>query len=547
MKSRVILLTVVLTLAQTLTHGQEWIGNLWTLDTTLALHQESQGLDFSHLRYQVCNGTLYYVEATAYQQAARTGYAQVHTFSLYDYEQKTLAFPIPKALQKEHILRNFWVNDLDCKNGKSVISVQNWILVYRINDDIIQFDTIFEHPNVKVTYLHNNDLYYLEEDHDNGYTWFRRADITGKEETIGQLHYEAPHVVQVSPNRYLFRDDHHLYFLSTREASMQRYTLDGKSSEQIRFDIPNWRPFETEYIEKTLSVPYGIERIHATMADIHSYSYPKIVFPIGDDHMLYLSHYDTTKGKSTLQYVVMSSDGRLQHYRCTDTSDRAYIGGRFPFNLLRASEDCARTTWNDLLLEITPDGDVDWSGQTPVEYKQALERFYKHHEPIYKIRIMRYKNTHDAAIRPFFLDDERGYHALRNLPSGKSILLVNNTLECSACRNNLLRLLNDVDVHKAHIGILQSYIPGALQEREIRKSIQQFVKRDYDLYYLATGKYSDYPTEVIGQECTFPALLFYETGRAPVLFTSDQIFEDDIMTYRYRDTFEKFMKTFLAR
>lgn len=541
------ILTAAALLLTNMLYAQEWIGNLWTLDTSIVLDAGSQGLDFSHLKYSICQGSFYYAEADAYQKSGKTFSATIHALSLSDYSQSSLTLPLPEELSKSSIVQQFWINDLDFQNNRAAVSVQDRILLYHKDEtDIWQYDTLIEHPNVKDVYFHGKDLYYLEEQHDTGYQWFHTSSLTGEEEHIRTLAYEAPHVVQASPNRYLFHDTHYVYFLSTRFAKVSKYSLDGQWVEDIDFHLPSWHEFETSYIEKTLKVPYGIERIHATMADIFSYSYPKIVFPIGNDLLMYYTQYDTTNGKSFPQFVLLDSERQLHYYHRQDSCQLAYDRERFPFNLLSITEDKARTTWNDCLIELCAESDVAWRGLTPAAYQQAQERFFRRNDPIYKIRIMRYKNNSDQAAIPFLLDEERHFRALNDLPEGKHILLVNNSLECSGCRNALLNLLNTVDT-TIHIGILHSFVPGALQEREIHKTIRQHLWRNYEFYFLPTGRSEEYPEEIIRKETTFPALLFYETGKAPISFSSDEIFDDDVTTYRYRDAFQRYFETFLRQ
>lgn len=544
MKPRVILTAAVLLLAYYL-QAQDWIGNIWALDTSIALNPELQDLDFTHIKSKVCQGEFYYVESNSFQKSGKAFCASIHSLSLYNYNQTTVTLPLPEELRKTSIVQGFWINDLDFRDGQAAISVQDKILLYHKNrDGSWSYDTLIEHPNIKIVYLHNGSLFYLEEQHDTGYLWFQRSNLIGEEEFIRLLSYDAPHVVQASPNRYLFHDTHYVYFLSNRFAILSKYSLDGNWIEDIDFQLPHWHPFETSYIEKALSVPYGIERIHATMADIFSYSYPKMVFPIGSDYLMYYTQYDTLTGKSRLQYVILDNEKRLHYYLSKDNNQNVYDCNRFPFNLLNIMEDKARTTWNDCLIELTAESNVDWRALTPSAYEQAKESFFRHNDPIYKIRIIRYKNNNDNTKTPFFIDEDHHFHALNDLPSGKHIFLVNNALECSGCKNNLLKLLQTINTKDIQIGILHSFVPGALQEREMHKSAQEYLKQSYQFYFLNTGRYQSYPHRLIGAETTFPALLFHETGKAPILFSTDQIFEDDVTTYRYRDSFQNFLETF---
>ena len=534
----IILLLLVFVITCGNGQGQTWIGNEFCLDTSIILSPSVQGADLSRLRYCVADSTFYYTDSRAFQRE-ETGYdAVIHAMSLVDYAQYDLLLPFPPTSgRKQQMAGTFWIYDLDIEDDRLVLATQNQLIVYRrAGSRQYVFDTLFPHPNSKAAYLHDGALYYLEEDHDKGYKWFRRPITGGGERLVRELAYEAPHVVQANPNRYLFHDKNALYFLSTRFPVLHKYTLDGQWVEDVRFELPQWHPFGEEYIRKSLSIPYGVERIYATRDEIFRHSYPKLDFPLNGTHLLYYTQYDTLTGRSVPAYALRDGDGVTRLYAAKDTSTVPYGTGRFPFNLLHQYEDKAHLSWGELLLEISADDTIDWRGLTPEEYRQKREAYFKRNEPVFKIRIMRHKNTRPTAMT-FFLDTDSKSHSLEDLPEGKSILLVTNELECSACARRLLRLLNDSAAQGVHIGILHPYIPGALQEREINESIKLHLERPFRLYYLDRGKYSHYPDEWFGSGVTYPALLLYETGRAPILYSIDDILDDNPFSFELKESF----------
>ena len=538
MKKHIItILFLAATACCTTSHAQDWIGTQFELDTAVILSPTNLDLGISNIRYEICDGVFYYTDIKGFQNSENGHTATIYSVSLYDYAQSEIKLSLPSGTrQKDFQANTFWINDFDIRDKKLAISVQNHILLYRQNENFqYEFDTMFDHPNIKATYLHQNVLYYLEEDHDTGYKWFRQTLRGGDETLIRELHYEAPHVVQANPNRYLFRDQHHLFFLSTRYPVLHQYSLDGQWEGDIEFDIPSWHPFENAYIEKTLSVPYGVERIYATMSDIFKYSYPKVVFPIGGAYLLYHTQYDSIVEKSHLQYALRDNSGKTIPFSIRRDDNEAYREGEFPFNLFQAQTDKAHISWNDLLIEISAEDTAHWTGLTPTAYKEIRDRFFKQNDPVFKLRIMRHKNT-DWPASAFFIDTEARLHSLEDLPQGKHMLLVTNELECSACERQLLQFLNDSLNHDIRIGILHPYIPGALLEREISKRIKLHLERPFRLYYLAQSRRGTYPWET-AEPLSYPALLLYETGRAPILFSLDQIFNDDPYNPSYRSEF----------
>lgn len=375
-------------------NGQTWIGDQFRMDTAITL-QYRQIPSMTRLKSCVYDSTLYFIHAKAFQDKSVDYVATVYALSLRDYSQTEYSLPFPKTkIRKNLLATSFWVNDMDFCEKKAVISVQDYIIVYdRACGNRFSYDTMLYHRNAIAAYFHQGELYFLSEDHDKGYQWFHFNRVDGREEFIRELPYEAPHVVQASPNLYLSHNQHFLFFLSTRYPVLHKYTLAGQWVEDITFELPNWHPFEDEYIQKSLSFPYGTERIYGTMADIYRYSYPKAVFPIGDAYLLYYTQYDTITNKSNLQYAIRNADGRTVRYTRYDCSPSAYSGDRFPFNVFDPIADKSRLSWNDCLIEICEDCNISWEGFTPRQYREAREKYIKQNGPTPKVRIMHYKNN----------------------------------------------------------------------------------------------------------------------------------------------------------
>lgn len=523
----------------TTSHAQDWIGTQFELDTAVILSPTNLDLGISNIRYEICDGVFYYTDIKGFQNSENGHTATIYSVSLYDYAQSEIKLSLPSGTrQKDFQANTFWINDFDIRDKKFAISVQNHILLYRQNENFqYEFDTIIDHPNIKATYFHEKALYYLEEDHNTGYKWFRQSLLGGGEKLIRELRYEAPHVVQANPNRYLFHDHHHIFFLSTRYPVLHKYTLDGQWVGDIEFSIPCWHPFEDEYVTKTLAVPYGVERIYATMPEIFKYSYPKVVFPIGGAYLLYHTQYDTLTGKSHLQYSLLDTARKTIPLTIKRNGENAFGDDEFPFNLFLAQTDKAHISWNDLLIEISAEDTANWKGLTPTSYEEIREHYFKQNDPVFKLRIMRYKNTGWAASA-FFIDNESRLHSLEDLPNGKQVFLVTNELECSACERQLLKFLNDSLSKEIRIGILHPYIPGALLEREISKRIKLHLEKPFGLYYLTQNRHGVYPWES-EETLSYPALLLYETGKAPILFPLDQIFDNDPYNPNYQSEFLK--------
>lgn len=527
---------------------QSWIGQQFTLDTAVVATYSKLPYDMNHLQCSIRDSVFYFADKRAFQEAENDFAAHMYAFSLNDYRTSEFDLPLPKTtMKKERFANNCWINDFDILDDRCVISVQNHIFLYRrMNGKAFEFDTMIEHPNVKAVYMHQNQLYYLEEDHDAGYRWFRFDRALGQEIFVRELAYEAPHVVQASPNRYLFHDENNLYFLSTRYPVLHKYGLDGTWIEDIHFNLPFWHPFEEDYIRNSLSVPYGIERIFATKDQIFNYSYPKMVFPLHNRYLLYYTQYDTCTHKSAPMFALSDSSGASTIFNRECPKTFSFSENYFPFNLLQSLEDLARTSWNGHLIELAADCDLPWRDMTYEEYQNTKDNYFRHHDPVLKIRIMSLADD-DFSSLPFFYNDQHELASLGRLPQGKYLFLLHNELDCSACSHYLLQTMNRMDSVNIRTGILYPFIPGVLQERELNREIRQYLKRPYSLYFLATDRTAGYPRAITKKVHHFPAVLFYATGRAPILFSNDQIFENDPYTYRFTDSFLQMLDDFSAK
>ena len=465
MRTRIIVIGILAWMSAANTvQGQTWIGEAFELDTSVVLSYASLPSDLSHLQHCIHDNIIYFAEQKAFQHAENDYAAHIFAFSLTDLTPFEFNLPLPShTKRKEWQTSTYWITDFCFNGNQCAVSVQDHVFLYkRMSLTEFEYDTTIDHPNVKSVYLHQGDIYYLEEEHDTGYKWFRFDHKTRKENLVRELPYEAPHVVQASPNRYLFHDENNLYFLSTRYPVLSQYRLDGTWLKDIRLNLPYWHPFEDEYIRKSLSVPYGVERIYATKDRIFNYSYLKMAFPIDGLYLIFYTQYDTCSQKSATMFAIADSIGSASLYLRKCPKDYQFTETRFPFNVLEPLEALLQTGWQDRLVEITADCDIPWHGLTAEEYHNLKEDYFRHHDPTIKIRIMRFKNR-DLASEAFFYNSRLELTSLDRLPAGKHVVILHNNLECSACVHYLLQAMDSLDTEQVHLDILHAYIPGALR------------------------------------------------------------------------------------
>ena len=315
MKTRIIVIASMILVSLGAT-GQEWIGNQFKLDTMVNLQCMHQPKNLNLLKSRIQDNAFYFVEQQSYQYKENGHQAVIHKLSLDNYEQTEITLPVPENLRKpEHNIRNLWIYDFCFEGDYLLVTTQEALILYKqINNQNYQVVSAFRHHNLYMGYLHQNKIHYFEEDHDKGFRWFQQDLDSDTATLVRELLYEAPHIVQIQPNRYISHNQQSVFFLSTRFPRLDLYSLDGRLQDTIHFNLPSWKAFEDEYIRKSLSVPYGIERIFATKDDLFKYSYPKVVMPVNGDLLLFFTNYDTIAGNSVLQYAIRKPDGTTVRY-----------------------------------------------------------------------------------------------------------------------------------------------------------------------------------------------------------------------------------------
>ncbi len=522
--------------------GQDWVGHLFELDTIIGIQDDFVDGDLLHLVSAVNNGVFYYTEANAYSENGRVYTASIHSLDLGSYMHHSFTLSVPiSMLKRAGYVGKPWIYDFHFLGDVGVVSIQDMLLVYLREGQQYIFDTLYRCENAKVCYLYGGDIYYLEENHDVGYRWYRLRG--GHVEFVRALDYEAPHVVQAKPNRYIFHDDRHLFFLSTRFPQLDIYMLDGVEESSVSFELPDWHPFEEEYIRRSMEYPYGVERIKATMSEIFQYSYLKLVFPIGGEYLLYYTQYDPDAGRSSLQFAVCDVQGRVHQYGREVPDDMVYSRKTVPFTLLERVMDKAYCSWNDCLIEIVLADTVDYEGLQEQEYLRRREAFYETAAPYTVLKISSYKNAQPCSLLSLY-DGERCIYALQDLPQGKHVLLLNGSLDCSGCRDALMLYLDGLDGEGLHKDILYPYYPGALARYEINQKVRKNL-HSFSLYYLAHDRYREYPYSFIDSRSSFPSILLYEAGNAPIYIPLEEIFEDGVTTNAFRKTFIERVEQFL--
>jgi len=547
MKTRIIILvSAVLTALSA--GGQEWIGDQFTLDTIVGFRGAHTPDVQNVLQCRMTDGTFYFVEQQAFLHKENGYQAVIHTLSTDDYEQTEIVLPMPEnGRNKERYASELWIYDFCIDGDYILLTTQDELILYKqIQNQNYRLEATYRHPNLFMGYLYQNKIHFFEEDHDKGFKWFQQDLGGGAATLVRELPYEAPHIVQILPNRYLSHNSQSVFFLSTRFPRLEVYDLNGHLQDSISFDLTPWKAFEDKYIRNALSVPYGIERIYAVKDDLNDYSYPKVVMPLRGDLLLLYMQFDSTVGKSALQYAVRKENGTTTRYRRTIHEDSVYHAARFPFTLFQGGFDKGNAAGDGKIVQLTYKTDVPWQGKTDSEYQGDVNRYFTSNYPVLAYQVMRYAPKRDFGNVTLHTADGKAM-LVDSIPTGKAVFVLHRGLECSGCVKAVQQLLEQTVPPDIHIGHVYPTPISGLSAYELNAQIRRQLSKPFSLYYDTSPYYSNLYTGQALQERDFPCLILYKKGSPARLFRNAELFTDNYSMTDFSEAFLKEWQTFLRQ
>lgn len=548
MKTRIIILAGIL-LTGLHAAGQDWIGQRFSLDTIVGVQYTHEPKNLNLVKCNLQDNTFYFVEQQGFQQKDNDYQAVIHAIRLDNYEQTEILLPLPPGVHhREHYAKSLWIYDFSFDGDFLLVTTQNELILYkRIHNQNYEVVSTHRHRNLFMGYLHQKSIHFFEEDHDKGFKWFQLALGSDSAVLLRELPYEAPHIVQIQPNRYISHNQQSVFFLSTRYPRIEVYSLDGRHLEDISLDLSPWKAFEDDYIEKTLSVPYGIERIYATKDDISNYSYPKVVMPLRGDLLLLYMQFDTTIGKSVLQYAICEENGHTVRYLRANHGDSTYVAAQFPFTLFQGGFDIGNAAGEGKIVQLTYKTDVRWEGRTHQEYLNELDKYYSEHSPTLAYQIMEYRPLEFWKQQTLHSVVSRKTLSMNELPAQKNVLVLHQGLECSGCTKAIYQLMNQTDISNIHIGHVYPNVLNGMQAYEIGNQLRLSIDKPFSLYYDTSAHYRGLVPEQALQDSDFPCLILFQKGNNPKLFRLSELFTADYGVTVFRETFIQAWHSFLKQ
>lgn len=541
MKRKIIIVAFVM-LPTLILSAQPWIGARFKLDTIVEFKSGYYPQNLNLVKTKVYDSTFYFVEQLAHS-GDKSYSVIIHGISLSDYLQKEIEIKIPYETKKhEKRSRDLWIYDFDFSGEYLLITTQNELFLYKkSNDQSYALQSRHKHKNLYMSYYYDGSIYFFEEDHDKGFKWFRYDIESDSVSLVRELIYEAPHIVQIQPNRYIFHNPQTVFFLSTRKPQLEEYSKSGEYFRTINFNISQWKEFEDEYIKKTLTYPYGVERIYAVKNDLFSYSYPKVVFPICDDYVLFFTHYDSLIGKSELRYAINNKKGETKMFSKNNHEDNLYVAARFPFDLFYGSFDKGNASNGDYLVQLTYTSKVSWEGKSVKQYNEELNDYFSTNEPTLAYKIMRYIPEEPSK------DGKNEEGDFKNLYQKRTIHIIHGDMECFKCVKTIFNILNGLYCDNVSIKNVYKNKISNLKKRELEYQLSQHLLQPFEICSTEDMGCSDHLKGKNISDFDYPCVVLEgENGQISIFKLSD-MFTSDVRLSEMKIEFVEIMKGFVSR
>ncbi len=121
------------------------------------------------------------------------------------------------------------------------------------------------------------------------------------------------------------------------------------------------------------------------------------VLPINPQTFILLYHKppDDSTQMFTVPVLICTTDegwNRVQYEECENafSNGHRFAENEFPLPLVGKN---AKLTLSDenRIVQVLLTAEADWSGKTIEEYRKAEDDYFKDHDPIFKVRILRFK------------------------------------------------------------------------------------------------------------------------------------------------------------
>ena len=546
MKRLILLLCVCLTLPLSFAQVPvmpfaEWL----TVDTSLVIGSV-QDVSQKNWVATVCQDKFCFCQRRGFSPQGKEYRCVIHRVDMSDFHQDTICVGYPN-------MGSTWKRDaqacciyaMSFENDRLLLVCDNQLLLYQQFKQGYKFVHRWFCMGVCSGYLYQHRIYAIVDDKEKSvYRWLCYEKESAQQgNVVRELIQPASFLLQFEPNRYLFVNEHCLYYIPPGECVVQRFSLQGELLDSVRYELPYAKPFPPDLLAQLRGMPYGTERIfYALNRQYRQYSFAKTIDPLGDSLLLLSVNLgdDDRRGQLAVLRLRHDPKGWQQDFSTLAISDtgQIYAFGLYPVSYHLSGDNLLTYPCRDKMLQllVTSEQEV-YEGKSVMQYRRYKDSWFKNHDPVVKLRVQ--------AVRKecVFYDYENQRVSLTDLKHDKVIMLVNHQPQCSACQKYLLRFLSLVDTSQVALVSYMGQVDDYLSRRQQLRQMSELSPLFYQPLYAVEGEHYGGL-----QLCkSYPALYLWQrdVGFVGVYGTND-IFTSDYDHYELSDVFLNDFRRFVG-
>lgn len=313
-------------------------------------------------------------------------------------EQQVIHLQLPENPKYNLFSSKYWIYGLYSEGNHLLITSQFIVYDFQLQENG-RYELVgqIEVKGADFSYIQDKRIHTVTEVNDFGFKLFRQGRVDGIADSIAAFRLPAAFLTQIGPSHYIRHFQQQLYFLPATEPTIQRFDSDGDLTAQVKLELPEWHPIPEEYMREINRIPYGAERSNHIFYSSRHYSFLMDVLPINPQTFILLYHKppDDSTQMFTVPVLICTTDegwNRVQYEECENafSNGHRFAENEFPLPLVGKN---AKLTLSDenRIVQVLLTAEADWSGKTIEEYRKAEDDYFKDHDPIFKVRILRFK------------------------------------------------------------------------------------------------------------------------------------------------------------
>lgn len=313
-------------------------------------------------------------------------------------EQQVIHLRLPENPKINLFSSKYWIYGLYSGENHLLISSQFIVYDFQLQENG-RYELVeqIEMNGADFSFIQDKRIHTVTEVNDFGFKLFRQGRVDGASDSIAAFRLPAAFLTQIGPSHYIRHFQQQIYFLPATEPTVQRFDNEGHLTAQVQLELPGWHPIPEEYMREINRIPYGAERSNHIFYSSRHYSFLMDVLPINPQTFILLYHKppDDSTQMFTVPVLICTTDegwNRVQYEECENafSNGHRFAENEFPLPLVGKN---AKLTLSDenRIVQVLLTAEADWSGKTIEEYRKAEDDYFKDHDPIFKVRILRFK------------------------------------------------------------------------------------------------------------------------------------------------------------